>query len=84
MFSLICAWINGWVNYRESVDLRHNNAHYDVTVSPDQQLSSHALLDPSCFSGYSVIILVIRQATPKAKMESLTQVYELRNKFITN
>ena len=31
MFSLICAWINGWVNNRDAVDLRHHSAHYDVT-----------------------------------------------------
>ena len=32
MFSLICAWINGWVNNREAVDLRRHRAHCDVTV----------------------------------------------------
>ena len=32
MFSLICAWINGWVNNREAGDLRHHRAHYDVIV----------------------------------------------------
>ena len=32
MFSLICAWINGWVNNREAGDLRCHRAHYDVTV----------------------------------------------------
>ena len=32
MFSLICAWINGWVNNREAVDLRRHRAHYGVTV----------------------------------------------------
>ena len=32
MFSLICAWINGWVNTRETGDLRRHGAHYDVTV----------------------------------------------------
>ena len=32
MFSLICAWINGWVNNREAGDLRHYRAHYDVSV----------------------------------------------------
>ena len=30
MFSLICAWINGWVNNREADDLRRHRAHYDV------------------------------------------------------
>ena len=32
MFSLICAWINGWVNNREAGDLRRHHTHYDVTV----------------------------------------------------
>ena len=32
MFSLIFAWIYGWVNNRESGDLRRHRAHYDVIV----------------------------------------------------
>ena len=32
MFSLICAWINGWVNHRDAGDLRRHRADYDVTV----------------------------------------------------
>ena len=32
MFSFICAWINGWVNNRDTGDLRRHRAHYDVTV----------------------------------------------------
>ena len=32
MFSLICVWINGWINNREAGDLRRNHAHYDVIV----------------------------------------------------
>ena len=32
MFSLICAWINSWVNNRETGDLRCHCIHYDVTV----------------------------------------------------
>ena len=31
-FSLICAWINDWVNNREAGDLRRDRAHYGVTV----------------------------------------------------
>ena len=30
MFSLICAWINSWINNCEAGDLRHHRAHYDV------------------------------------------------------
>ena len=32
MFSLICVWINGWVNNREAGDLRRYRIHYDVIV----------------------------------------------------
>ena len=32
MFSLICVWINGWVNNHEAGDLRRYRVHYDVTV----------------------------------------------------
>ena len=28
--SLICVWINGWVNNREAGDLRRYRAHYDA------------------------------------------------------
>ena len=32
MFSLISAWTNGWANNFKAGDLRHYQAHYDVTI----------------------------------------------------
>ena len=32
MFSLICVWINDWVNNREAGDLRRYHTHYGVIV----------------------------------------------------
>ena len=32
MFSLICTWINVWINNHEAGDLRRHRSHYDVTV----------------------------------------------------
>ena len=32
MFSLICVWINDWVDNREAGDLRRYHAYYDVIV----------------------------------------------------
>ena len=32
MFSLICAWINRWVNNSEAGDLRRYRVHYDAIV----------------------------------------------------
>ena len=43
MFSLICVWINGWVNNREAGDLRRYRAHYDVTVMYWQVVVPEAL-----------------------------------------
>ena len=38
MFSLVCAWINGWVNDREAGDLRRNRTHYDVILMDQSNL----------------------------------------------
>ena len=40
MFSLICTWINGWVNKSKAGDLRRHRAHYDVIV-----MFKHVLLE---------------------------------------
>ena len=32
MFTLICVWINGWVNNHEAGDLRRYRVHYDAIV----------------------------------------------------
>ena len=36
IFSLICAWINDWVNNREAGDLRRYRAHHDIIVMYDK------------------------------------------------
>ena len=43
MFSLICAWTNGWVNNRAVGDLRRHHAHYDVIVVVHVSLFSRAM-----------------------------------------
>ena len=40
MFSLICVWINDWVNNREAGDLRRYRAHYDVIVMQTQNIGT--------------------------------------------
>ena len=32
VFSLVCAWANGWANNRDAGDLRRHRPHYDLTV----------------------------------------------------
>ena len=41
MFSLICVWINDWVNNREAGDLRCYCAHYDVIVMMTMLKAEH-------------------------------------------
>ena len=36
MFSLICAWTNGWANNRDACDLMRHRAHYDVIIMTRQ------------------------------------------------
>ena len=38
MLSLICNWINSWVNNREASDLRHHHAHYEVIVMQNTEI----------------------------------------------
>ena len=54
MFSLICAWINDWVNNR---DLRRHRVHYDVTVTQREMLChssqkscSHRMVNSSAYN----------------------------------
>ena len=43
MFSLICAWRNGWANNRDAGDVRDHRAHYGVTNAFPERGSNHYL-----------------------------------------
>ena len=58
MFTLICVWINGWVNNHEAGDLRRYRVHYDVIVMK---------LDPS------TTIMSLRTKICKTIWESVLQ-----------
>ena len=53
MFSLICAWINDWVNNREAGDLRRHRGHYDVHV---MHCVLHIIMLPILLQGISVFL----------------------------
>ena len=78
MFSLICAWINGWVNNGEAGDLRRHRAHYDAIVmnNPDlhcwpldlrfttQRDSDAQDMSILCFVGYFSLVWNATCLTP--------------------
>ena len=57
MFSLICVWINGWINNREAGNLRRYRAHSDVIV----------MIPPSAGPLPSLPTTQIRKALSKMK-----------------
>ena len=62
MFSLICDWIDGWVNNREAGILRHHRARYDVIVMFEKiwlGAIEGAVLD--CLSMYSYSLVAVDQ-----------------------
>ena len=78
MFSLICTWINGWVNNRDVGDLRRNRAHYDITVkwllstSTELKLSTH-------LSTHVLLMLKVLNMCLSGSMHVLTHL--ARDKF---
>ena len=59
MFSLIWAWINGWVNNHEAGDLRRQRAQYDVTVIISIISSSSSIIIISIVNIIISIIIII-------------------------
>ena len=55
MFSLICVWINDWINNREAGDLRRYDAHYNV-MQWYLILFPHNMPDAHC---WNVIVVMI-------------------------
>ena len=45
IFSLLCPWINGWINNCEAGDLRCHRSHYDVIVMWVNMLTSSSGTD---------------------------------------
>ena len=46
IFSLICAWINDWVNNRETGDLKRHCDHYDVIIMC--RAWAHVMVERAC------------------------------------
>ena len=74
MFSLICAWINGWVNNGEAGDLRHQSARYDTTVMGDTVSWRHiSSLNFKVLSASRY--LLIKPAKPLSKKVSANKIW---------
>ena len=92
MFPLICAWISGWVNYREAGDLRRHRAQYDliVMIKPDRtsgpiknRYYNHTKIEHfitgDIFHGYIVYLIskcVANERTVRAPLPYFIQKHE--------
>ena len=66
MLSLICVWINGWVNNRKTGDLGRYRAHYDVIEMLGNKTQSLGLNQCKVQSGYNTVnpLKTCTQETP--------------------
>ena len=65
MISMICAWINGWVNSRDAGDLRRHRANYDVIIMRQWSLTSMLTSWTICTTPtYSFCTLTYRRFVP--------------------
>ena len=65
MFSLICAWMNGWINNREAGDLRRHRVHHDVVIMVFCIMSERPIWSPHYMRSY-LIVLCICDAEPSS------------------
>ena len=72
MFSVICVWINGWVNNREAGDLRRYRAHYDVTVMLEPESRHHSIL----FKIRSLITIQIMIHISIGRFQKYTDIHD--------
>ena len=80
MFTLIWAWINGWVNNREAGDLRRNRAQYDVIV-----MLCSVLYDNRLFRQYVLWYHAVRPSTVYAIAPNLLNLGHTKyTQFIHN
>ena len=74
MFSLICAWTNGWVNNRDASDLRRHRTHCDVTVmycGQHMAIIAMVIVEVTLMNDSSVPNLMIRENQMKRSFEFL-------------
>ena len=74
MFSLIYAWIDGWVNTHETGDLRRHRAHYDVSVMK-RKCMNHTQLDTA---GTKVLRLLFNTMQWQQRKVPSTQNYHMQ------
>ena len=89
MFSLICVWINGWVNNRKAGDLRRQRGDYDVIVMTSihrwpMDISCKRIIMQKAFSCHDTIIKLWNILISISKLHHLVLISMLSSKiFIT-
>ena len=81
MFSLICVWINGWVNNREAGDLGRHRAHYYVIVMIDSRLT-HRMYCPHRLHTYLIYPCHIQ--SPGTLSEVFGMTWRIRRRLYLN
>ena len=64
MLSLICAWIDGWINNRDAGELRPHRAHYDVTLMMITRTGRRCRCRISNIYMYPILVLYVSAIIP--------------------
>ena len=72
MFTLMCAWTNGWANNGDASDLRFHRAHYDVTVIEAAIVSSWPILPRYIYSGITLVLRRLKSPTTRSFVQEFS------------
>ena len=76
MFSLICAWTNGWANNPDAGDFRCHCAHYDITLMDRDFRRRDAHVAAPCW-GHDLVLTTQGKCFPNFKTRSCFKRYVL-------
>ena len=76
VFSLICAWMNGWVNTREAGEERCHRTHYDVRVMHSSDIIKSAMA--SQITGVLIVYLIVCSGADQRKHQSFASLAFVR------
>ena len=73
-------WTNVWVNNRNTGDLRHHRAHYDVTLMPNENAEREDCLPYSAFIVYTIISVFLFSVLCFTSRDPFTNMDQLQSR----
>ena len=82
MLSLLCVWINGWVNNREAGDLRRYHALYDVIVMGSGDQACVGIYGKLQINLTAISVVILRTTHSSTSLFYYHNLYEIRTLLV--